>query len=107
MVGCRGAAPAVPSGGGAAAPVPEVQKAVEGRTVMPDVPEAQKKHGGILRVSMGSKQANFDPHSTPEMGLPQTMFQQWLETDPMTGSFGPGIIEKWDAAADGMSYTLY
>lgn len=66
--------------------------------------------GGSLIVGLKTEPSdNIDPHVTPwavSHNIMMNVYDTLVWQDPADGSFKPGLAESWEAAADGMSYTL-
>jgi peptide/nickel transport system substrate-binding protein len=68
------------------------------------------KPGGKLVVGLQSEPSdNIDPHVTPwavSHNIMMNVYDTLVWQDPADGSFKPGLADSWQAAPDGLSYTL-
>lgn len=71
-------------------------------------PAAQRD--GFLHVSVGSEPTDLDPHivtSLSEARILPALFEALVNFDPQTLAPTPGLAERWDVSADGLTYTFH
>ena len=69
------------------------------------------KRGGVLRISILSRQPHFDLHQSgtfANVGTQACMFDNLIRRDPRDGgqSIIPDLAHSWDVSADGTSYVF-
>ncbi len=74
--------------------------------------EANPKRGGVLRISILSRQPHFDLHQSgtfSNIGTQACMFDNLIRRDPRDGgqTIIPDLAHSWDISADGTSYTFF
>lgn len=63
----------------------------------------------ILHRSLGADVAELDPHvatGLPELNVVSTLFEGLVAEDPQDLHPVPGVAERWDISADGLTYTF-
>lgn len=65
---------------------------------------------GIILVGNGTEPGDIDPQTTtgvPENNIVMTLFEGLTRTDPVTLDPRPGVAERWEMSADGLTYTFH
>lgn len=111
--------------GGAAAAVASAYGVAPGLALAQNVPnqydgskfqltaaEPNPKKGGVLRVSILSRQPHFDIHQSgtfANVGTQACMFDNLVRRDPRDGgkTIIPDLAHSWDVSPDGKRYTFF
>ncbi len=70
----------------------------------------QATREGIMLVGNGAEPQDLDPQvitGIPERNVVATLFEGLTRTDPETLEPRPGVAERWDVSADGLTYTFH
>ena len=75
-------------------------------------PEANAKHGGLLRYGVLNAPAHFDLHQSgtvSNMGTQGTMYDNLIRRDPRDSgqTIIPDLAHSWEIAPDGKTYTFF
>jgi len=65
---------------------------------------------GLLLVGIGADPSDLDPHLTTglnEYKVHQALFEGLVTPDPYTLEARPGVAERWEVSADGLTYTFH
>lgn len=65
---------------------------------------------GFVHVSVGSEPTDLDPHvvtSLAEARILPALFEPLVNFDPATLAPAPGLAERWEISADGLTYTFH
>ena len=68
------------------------------------------KSDGFVHVSVGSEPTDLDPHivtSLSEARILPALFEPLVNFDPATLAPAPGLAERWEMSADGLTYTFH
>jgi oligopeptide transport system substrate-binding protein len=71
---------------------------------------AAAKSDGFIHVSVGSEPTDLDPHivtSLSEARILPALFEPLVNFDPATLAPVPGLAERWEISADGLTYTFH
>jgi ABC-type transport system substrate-binding protein len=76
------------------------------------VPEANAKHGGIMRYGVLSAPAHFDVHQSgtvSNMGTQGCMYDTLLRRNPLDSgqTIIPDLAHSWEISPDGKTYTFF
>ncbi len=66
--------------------------------------------GGRIVYGLTLSPSGIDPHinASSELGIPLTsVYDTLVYLDPETGTFVPGLAERWEVSADGLVYTFH
>jgi oligopeptide transport system substrate-binding protein len=73
-------------------------------------PAAASRQDGFVHVSVGSEPTDLDPHvvtSLSEARILPALFEALVNFDPDTLAPTPGLAERWEISADGLTYTFH
>ncbi|MBV9815918.1 MAG: ABC transporter substrate-binding protein [Alphaproteobacteria bacterium] len=74
-------------------------------------PEANPKHGGVLRAGFPNRPPHFDLHQSGtffNLGAMACMFDNLIRRDPFdSGNIIPDLAHSWEIAEDGRTYTFF
>ena len=99
----------LPAGTSLAASVP---RQFDGSKFQLKAAEPNPKRGGVLRISILSRQPHFDLHQSgtfSNVGTQACMFDNLIRRDPRDGgqTIIPDLAHGWDISADGTSYVFF
>jgi len=75
-------------------------------------PEPNAKKGGVMRISILSRQPHFDVHQSgtfSNLGTQACMFDNLIRRDPRDAGKGviPDLAHSWEISKDAMTYTFH
>jgi peptide/nickel transport system substrate-binding protein len=90
----------------------EVPSTFDGKDFKLRAPEANAKHGGVLRYGVLSAPAHFDVHQSgtvSNIGSQGCMYDNLIRRDPRDSgqSIIPDLAHSWEISKDGKTYTFF
>ena len=93
------------------APAAEIPDKYDGSKFQLKAPEANAKHGGVLRAGFPNRPPHFDLHQSGtffNLGAMACMFDNLIRRDPLdSGNIIPDLAHSWEIAEDGKTYTFF
>ena len=93
------------------APAAEIPDKYDGSKFQLKAPEANAKHGGVLRAGFPNRPPHFDLHQSGtffNLGAMACMFDNLIRRDPFdSGNIIPDLAHSWEIAEDGKTYTFF
>src|SRR5262252_5120254 len=93
------------------APAAEIPDKYDGSKFQLKAPEANAKHGGVLRAGFPNRPPHFDLHQSGtffNLGAMACMFDNLIRRDPFdSGNIIPDLAHSWEIGEDGKTYTFF